>query len=244
MVPTGEVILLARSCTAMASLPMAEIRATLSRLLNGTSLYNPSSTTDCRFTVNSSAFSVGTYSALKSAILLEQTLRTTVNISTIALDVHITHLRSIKRAYLKSVLETIKISREFTPGQTVKASDVFQKLNAYTEHRVVSTFFQPPESLGPITSIPYQPRIPPSSNCVQYSSEDLYSSAANFFPKPTTSNNLTTSTSSPGPNEIPLATASMNNNAGPSHVSYSWSESYSNFYNPLGTFLVLCVMFL
>lgn len=107
----------------------------------------------------------------------------------------------------------------------------------------VSTFFQPPESLGPITSIPYQPRIPPSSDCVQYSSEDLYSSAANFFPKSTTSNNLTTSTASIEPNQIPLATASMNNNAGANHVPYS-AWSYSKLYNPIGVFFVLCVMFL
>ncbi|KAF5374199.1 hypothetical protein D9758_004620 [Tetrapyrgos nigripes] len=37
------------------------------------------------------------------------------------------------------------------------------------------TWTQPPESLGPITSVPYTPTPAPSSNCVRYASEDLYS---------------------------------------------------------------------
>lgn len=38
----------------------------------------------------------------------------------------------------------------------------------------VQTYKQPAESLGPITSIPYQPRVPASSNCVTYTSADLF----------------------------------------------------------------------
>jgi hypothetical protein len=41
---------------------------------------------------------------------------------------------------------------------------------------VVQTYSQPP--LGPITSMPYQPKVPASSNCVTYSSAELYASAA------------------------------------------------------------------
>lgn len=40
----------------------------------------------------------------------------------------------------------------------------------------VQTFTQPDESLGPITSIPYTPKVPASSNCVTYSSAALYAS--------------------------------------------------------------------
>ncbi|KAJ6486892.1 hypothetical protein C8R45DRAFT_828078 [Mycena sanguinolenta] len=40
---------------------------------------------------------------------------------------------------------------------------------------IVSTYSQPPESLGVISSMPYDPKVPPSSNCVQYTSAGLYS---------------------------------------------------------------------
>lgn len=46
----------------------------------------------------------------------------------------------------------------------------------------VQTFTQPPESLGPITSIPYTPRVPSSSNCVTYSANELYAAAASALP--------------------------------------------------------------
>jgi hypothetical protein len=39
---------------------------------------------------------------------------------------------------------------------------------------VTQTYFQPPESLGPITSVPYTAVVPASSNCVTYHSTDLY----------------------------------------------------------------------
>lgn len=44
-----------------------------------------------------------------------------------------------------------------------------------------TTYFQPPESLGPITSVPYTPVVPSSSNCVTYHSTNLYTS----LPTPT-----------------------------------------------------------
>ncbi|KAH9481045.1 hypothetical protein JR316_0005564 [Psilocybe cubensis] len=39
---------------------------------------------------------------------------------------------------------------------------------------VTSTYTQPPESLGPITTVTYEPRIPKSSNCVQFESKSIY----------------------------------------------------------------------
>jgi len=41
---------------------------------------------------------------------------------------------------------------------------------------VVTTYVQPPESLGAISSIPYTARIPASSSCTTYQSTALYSS--------------------------------------------------------------------
>jgi hypothetical protein len=45
----------------------------------------------------------------------------------------------------------------------------------YTSNGVVMTYTQPPESLGPISTLPYDPKVPASSSCTQYSSADLYS---------------------------------------------------------------------
>jgi len=41
----------------------------------------------------------------------------------------------------------------------------------------VSTFTQPPESLGPIPTMPYTAKVPASSNCVTYSSQELFAAA-------------------------------------------------------------------
>jgi len=38
----------------------------------------------------------------------------------------------------------------------------------------VQTYTQPPESLGVISTMPYQPRVPASSNCVTYTSSAIY----------------------------------------------------------------------
>jgi hypothetical protein len=40
----------------------------------------------------------------------------------------------------------------------------------------IQTYTQPPESLGAISSIPYTPKVPASSNCVTYTSSVLYAS--------------------------------------------------------------------
>lgn len=42
----------------------------------------------------------------------------------------------------------------------------------------VQTFSQPPESLGPISSMPYTAKLPKSSNCVNYESTALFAAAA------------------------------------------------------------------
>ncbi|KAF8603916.1 hypothetical protein BDV93DRAFT_441640 [Ceratobasidium sp. AG-I] len=57
-------------------------------------------------------------------------------------------------------------------------SDSMELPGEYVSNGVTMTYYQPAESLGPITTVPYTPAIPKSSNCVQYQSSDLYAAAA------------------------------------------------------------------
>jgi hypothetical protein len=51
----------------------------------------------------------------------------------------------------------------------------------------IQTYTQPAESLGAISTMPYQPKVPASSNCVTFTSAALYASAASdtVFPSST-----------------------------------------------------------
>lgn len=42
---------------------------------------------------------------------------------------------------------------------------------------VVTTYQQPPESLGAISSMPYEPKIPATSSCTTFTSAQLYANA-------------------------------------------------------------------
>lgn len=53
--------------------------------------------------------------------------------------------------------------------------DDMSPVGVYTTGGATSTYFQPPESLGPITTVPYTATPAPSSNCVTYASTALYS---------------------------------------------------------------------
>jgi hypothetical protein len=53
--------------------------------------------------------------------------------------------------------------------------DDMSPVGVYTTNGATSTYFQPPESLGPITTVPYTATPAPSSNCVTYASTALYS---------------------------------------------------------------------
>lgn len=53
-------------------------------------------------------------------------------------------------------------------------SDSMELPGQYVSNGQTVTYYQPPESLGPITTVPYTVAIPKSSNCVQYQSSDLY----------------------------------------------------------------------
>jgi hypothetical protein len=50
----------------------------------------------------------------------------------------------------------------------------------YVANGQTLTYSQPAESLGPITTVPYTPTIPASSNCVTYQSSALYTDFASL----------------------------------------------------------------
>jgi len=56
----------------------------------------------------------------------------------------------------------------------------------------IQTYSQPPESLGAISSIPYTPKVPASSNCVTYTSSAIYAAL------PTVSSSNPSSSGAPG----------------------------------------------
>jgi len=58
---------------------------------------------------------------------------------------------------------------EVCDGQDMTPPGLYTGSNGAT-----MTYLQPPESLGPITSVPYTPVVPSSSNCVTYQSTELY----------------------------------------------------------------------
>lgn len=71
----------------------------------------------------------------------------------------------------------------------------------YVQNGATLTYTQPPESLGPITSIPYTPRVPASSNCAQFASASIYAAGAsvtvpNGSPTPSTTPSTSTGTTS------------------------------------------------
>ncbi|KAJ7716590.1 hypothetical protein DFH07DRAFT_762417 [Mycena maculata] len=73
----------------------------------------------------------------------------------------------------------------------------------YTANGTVMTYSQPPESRGVISSLPYQPRVPASSNCVTFTSAALYAAmgtpAASATSVPVTSGGATAgATAGPG----------------------------------------------
>ena len=50
----------------------------------------------------------------------------------------------------------------------------------YTSGGQTLSYSQPAESLGPITTVPYTPRIPASSNCKTYQSSAIYTDFQNL----------------------------------------------------------------
>jgi len=76
----------------------------------------------------------------------------------------------------------------------------------------VQTYTQPPESLGAISSIPYQPKVPASSNCVTYTSSVLYASLpTSSGAKPSSSGSVRSSGTKTGSGSGPSNTSGSNN---------------------------------
>ena len=68
----------------------------------------------------------------------------------------------------------------------------------------IQTYSQPPESLGAISTMPYQPTVPASSNCVTYTSSAIYNAlpTPSATTPPSSSSSVrptSTRTSTPGP---------------------------------------------
>ena len=69
-------------------------------------------------------------------------------------------------------------------------SDAMELPGVYTSNGQTLTYTQPDESLGPITTVPYTPTVPSSSNCQTFQSTDLYTDTISGY-------STTTSASSP-----------------------------------------------
>ena len=99
---------------------------------------------------------------------------------------------------------------EVCDGQDMTPPGIYTGSNGAT-----MTYFQPPESLGPITSVPYTPVVPASSNCVTYHSTDLYPSL------PTPTGGVATTGVSTGATQSKSAGAAESTSNGASAVGIS-----------------------
>ncbi|KAF9553483.1 hypothetical protein CPC08DRAFT_227123 [Agrocybe pediades] len=87
----------------------------------------------------------------------------------------------------------------------------------------VTTYKQPAESLGPITTVPYVARVPVSSNCVKHESASIYTG----LPKPTvsaTSSSSSASQTAGGSGSAGLST-SRTTSAGPAQTGNPQNSS-------------------
>jgi len=100
-------------------------------------------------------------------------------------------------------------------------SDTMDLPGVYVSNGQTITYSQPAESLGAITSVPYTPVVPSSSNCQTYQSSDLYSALASVA-APTASGAAATST------PTGKTTSGSRTNSGSPAASTSGSGSVSN----------------
>ncbi|KAF9518132.1 hypothetical protein BS47DRAFT_1338723 [Hydnum rufescens UP504] len=112
----------------------------------------------------------------------------------------------------------------------------------------VHTYTQPPESLGPITSIPYTPKVPQTSNCVTFTSSLLYAaegtaSGSSSSPTATGTGIHGTSTGTGKPTTRPTASGSSSvSTSAPSNAAGSLRGSLSPFYAAgTGVFVTLAM---
>jgi len=91
----------------------------------------------------------------------------------------------------------------------------------------IQTYTQPPESLGAISSIPYTPKVPASSNCVTYTSSVLYASLPTSSVPPSSSGHSSsvhssgTKTGTTGPSNTGSTSNSSNSAGSPTALALS-----------------------
>lgn len=121
-------------------------------------------------------------------------------------------------AYVNGTFLTCDSDNQDPPGIYTDASGAIQ------------TFTQPAESLGPISTMPYTPKVPASSNCVTYSSADIYKAAATVSGAPaSTSGAASGSASASGSGASASATAKTSGSSSHSaSASGASSTSSSN----------------
>lgn len=80
----------------------------------------------------------------------------------------------------------------------------------YVSGGTTMTYIQPPESLGPVTSVPYTAMVPSSSNCVTYTSAALYTALPRSINPVATASSSTAPAvgANPGFASAPVATSS------------------------------------
>jgi hypothetical protein len=102
----------------------------------------------------------------------------------------------------------------------------------YTENGVVMTYSQPPEDLGAITTMPYQPKVPSSSECQTFTSAALYTALASV------SAPGASSTASGSGSSAPAATGSASGTSKPGSSSTKSGSTPSNTSNDATTMVV------
>ncbi|RDB23097.1 hypothetical protein Hypma_009958 [Hypsizygus marmoreus] len=102
----------------------------------------------------------------------------------------------------------------------------------YVQNGVTQTYQQPPESLGPITSIPYTPRVPASSSCTQFASESIYAAGATVSASEPTSS---TSSGSSSSSESSSGSTSATSVSGAMSASGTTSDSGTTSQTSSGT---------
>jgi hypothetical protein len=90
---------------------------------------------------------------------------------------------------------------------------------------VVQTYTQPAESLGAISTMPYQPKVPASSNCVTYTSSVIYAA----LPTPTNA-----VSSSPSGTSVRSSGSKSSSGSGPANTGSSSSGASGNAGSPTG----------
>jgi len=96
------------------------------------------------------------------------------------------------------------------------------------ENGQTSTWYQPAESLGPITTVPYTPAIPSSSQCSSYTSDSLYTALAAYYSSASPAAATTTAASSVSGASTSRATGSAASAASGRGVAAAASTSASN----------------